>query len=41
MSAFNDPAFMTGGSGMSAAQINAAAAIRDYSVDPKLEYRTI
>ncbi|CAE7527307.1 vatB, partial [Symbiodinium microadriaticum] len=26
---------------MTAAQINAAAAIRNYSVDPKLEYRTI
>ena len=27
--------------GMTAAQINAAAAIRNYSVDPRLEYRTI
>ena len=26
---------------MSASQINAAAAMRNYSVDPKLEYRTI
>jgi V-type H+-transporting ATPase subunit B len=26
---------------MTAAQINAAAAIRNYSVDPRLEYRTI
>lgn len=27
--------------GMTAAQVNAAAAIRNYSVDPRLEYRTI
>lgn len=39
MSHFNDPAFAT--PGMTAHQINAAAAIRNYSVDPKLEYRTI
>jgi hypothetical protein len=39
MSHFNDPAFTT--PGMTAHQINAAAAIRNYSVDPKLEYRTI
>jgi hypothetical protein len=45
---FNDPAFMTSsGAGaanmqnMTAAQVNAAAAMRNYSVDPKLEYRTI
>jgi hypothetical protein len=50
MSLFNDPAFMTSSSGagapanmqnMTAAQVNAAAAMRNYSVDPKLEYRTI
>lgn len=37
MADFQDPM----AKGMTAAQVNAAAAIRNYSVDPRLEYRTI